>query len=101
MLEHAYLIPLIPLFASFVILLGGKEDPHSPLPYLGVSAMGWCLLQSLVIFGKAASGAVSLPYEANWQWFGMAAEVGGKAFSYQMPIGILIDGPAAVMLVVV
>ncbi len=101
MLEHVYLIPLIPLFASLVILLGFKEDPHSPAPYLGLAAMGWCLLQAVSIFWGVAGGRIVLPYEASINWFPLATEVAGKAFSYQMPIGVLIDGPAAVMLVVV
>ncbi len=101
MLEHVYLIPLIPLVVSFIILLGGKEEPHSPLPYLGIAAMGWCLLQSLAIFYGVATGAHHLPYSQDWSWFSFGATAAGRPFSYEMPIGVLIDGPAAVMLVVV
>ncbi len=101
MLEHVYLIPLIPLFISLVILLAFPEDEHSPAPYLGIAAMLWCLIQSTVIFAKIAGGSIALPYEANIPWFSFAADAGAKAFIYSMPIGVLIDGPAAVMLVVV
>ncbi len=101
MLEHAYLIPLIPLAASVIILLFGKEDPRSPMPYLGIAAMGWCLLHSLLIFYGTVAGKVHLPYEANWSWFSLAAEIGGKPFSHELPVGVLVDGPAAVMLVIV
>src|SRR5262249_41284446 len=87
--------------ASLVIIFGGKEDPHSPLPYVGIAAMGWCLIQSLAILWLALSGSVTLPYEANWKWFSMATDVGGNSFAYQLPAGVLIDGAAAVMLVVV
>ncbi|HAM35906.1 MAG TPA: NADH-quinone oxidoreductase subunit L [Elusimicrobia bacterium] len=101
MIEHVYLIPLIPLAASIIILLGAPEDPRSPMPFLGIAATGWCLFQSLAIFHGIAAGAVALPYTAQWNWFTFAAESGGKAFAYDMPIGVLIDGPAAMMLVVV
>jgi NADH-quinone oxidoreductase subunit L len=101
MIEHAYLIPLIPLAASAIILLGGKEDPHSPLPLVGLAATGWVLIQSLFVAYAAFSGALTLPYSADWSWFSFGAASGGRPFAYDMPIGILIDGPAAVMLPVV
>ncbi|MBI5631582.1 MAG: NADH-quinone oxidoreductase subunit L [Elusimicrobia bacterium] len=101
MLEHVYLIPLIPLLAAPIILFFGKEGPHSKMPYLGLGAMGFCLAQSIGIFAQVLAGSRHLPYQANWNWFAMPADMGGKAFSYDMPIGVLIDGPAAVMLVVV
>jgi NADH-quinone oxidoreductase subunit L len=100
-LEYAFLIPLIALAVSVIILVGGKEGPQCRLPYLGVAAMGFCLMQSLAIFGGAVSGAYSLPYEANWKWFSMAVDIGDKSFALDIPIGILIDGSASVMLVVV
>jgi len=101
MLEHVYLIPLIPLVVSFIILLAAPEDPHSPMPWVGIAATGWCLVQSSAIFYGAATGALHLPYQMDWSWFSFGASVGGKPFLYDMPIGVLIDGPAAVMLVVV
>lgn len=101
MLEHVYLIPLIPLAASLLILFGGKERTDSPLPYLGIAAMGWCLIQSLIIFYRFAVGHAPLPYEHNWTWFSFATDVGGRAFAYELPVGVLIDGAASVMLVVV
>ena len=101
MIEHVYLIPFIPLAASLIILLGSPEDPHSPMPWVSVAATGWCLFQSLAIFHGAATGAVPLPYAADWTWFSFGAATGGHPFLYDLPIGVLIDGPAAVMLVVV
>ncbi|MBI3552773.1 MAG: NADH-quinone oxidoreductase subunit L [Elusimicrobia bacterium] len=103
MVEHAYLIPLLPFLVSLVILFFFDEDAHSPYaPYLGIATMFWCLVQSLVIFHQASSGAVHpWPYEGSWEWFSFAADSAGKGFSAAMPIGILIDGAAAVMLVVV
>ena len=100
-IEYAFLIPLIPLAASLVILFGGKEDPHSPLPMVGISAMALCFVQSLVVFALALAEPDLIPYKAAWPWFSFAAEVGGQAFLFNMPASILIDGPAVVMLVVV
>ncbi len=100
MLEHAYLIALIPLAASFLILFGGKEDPHSPLPFVGIAAIGWCLVESLGILYAAISGA-ALPYAQDWSWFSFGMTAANRPFVYDMPIGVLIDGPAVFMLVVV
>ncbi|MEQ1919276.1 MAG: proton-conducting transporter membrane subunit, partial [Elusimicrobiota bacterium] len=101
MIEHAYLIPLIPFAASLIMMFGAKEDPHSPAPWIGIGAMAICLGLSLSILAAVAGGTIPLPYEHNWQWFSFAASIGGKAFLYDMPIGVLIDGPAALLLVVV
>jgi hypothetical protein len=89
MLEYAYLIPLLPLAVSLVILFSGKEDPLSPLPYLGITAMGFCLAYSLLIFHAAATGGLSLPYEANWRWFNFAADIGGKSFSCERAVSVI------------
>jgi NADH-quinone oxidoreductase subunit L len=101
MIEHAYLIPLIPFAASLIMMFGAKEDPHSPAPWIGIGAMAICLGLSLSILSAVAGGTVPLPYEHNWHWFSFAASIGGKSFLYDMPIGVLIDGPAAILLVVV
>jgi NADH-quinone oxidoreductase subunit L len=101
MLQHVYLIPLIPLAASLVMLFLFKEDKHSPAPFIGIAAMLWCFLQSCVIFYHVCTGATHLPYEMNIEWFRIPADVGGHAFPYTMLLGVLIDGPAAVMLCVV
>ncbi|OGR75064.1 MAG: hypothetical protein A2X40_02445, partial [Elusimicrobia bacterium GWC2_65_9] len=101
MIEHAYLLPLIAFFASLVMLFAGKEDPRSPLPWLGIGAMTACLTIAVSIFWSAAFGGGVLPYERNWRWFSLAASIGGKSFIVDMSVGTLIDGPAAVTLVVV
>ncbi len=101
MIEHAYLIPLIPFAASLIMLFGAKEDPHSPAPWIGIGAMAICLAMSLSILSAAASGAVALPVEKNWDWFSFAASVDGKPFLYNMKVGTFIDGLAALLLVVV
>ena len=101
MIEHAYLIALIPLAASLIMMFGAREDPHSPAPWIGIGAMAICLGLSLSILDAVARGSVPVPYEHNWQWFSFAASLGGKPFLFDVPIGVLIDGPAALMLVVV
>jgi NADH-quinone oxidoreductase subunit L len=101
MTEYAYLIPLIPVVASLIILFGAKEDPHSPLPWIGVGAMALCLVLATSILWSFVAGGAALPYEKNWEWFSFATTIGGQSFVWTMPIGVLIDPPAAVMLFVV
>ncbi|MDE2512275.1 MAG: NADH-quinone oxidoreductase subunit L, partial [Elusimicrobia bacterium] len=101
MIEHAYLIPLIPFAASLIMMFGAKEDPHTPVPWIGIGAMAICLLMAVSILWGFAAGTVALPYEHNWQWFSFATTVGGNSFAYAMPVGVLIDPPAALVLVVV
>ena len=101
MIEHAYLIPLIPLAASLIIMFGAKEDPHSPLPWVGIGAMAICLGIAVSIFVGFAAGSVALPYEKNWEWFSFATTIAGNSFAYAMPVGVLIDPPTSVVLVVV
>src|SRR6185312_8738832 len=92
MIEHAYLIPLIPAAASFIILFGAKEDPHSPLPWIGIRAMA-----ASILWGFAAC-TVALPYEQNWTWFSFATTIGGSSFVYPMSAGVLIDPSSALVL---
>ncbi len=101
MIEQAYLIALIPFIASFIMLFGAKENPRSPAPWIGIGAMTICFGLALSVLGAVAEGRILLPYEHNWRWFSFAASMGGKSFLYDMPIGVLIDGPAALLLVVV
>src|SRR5262249_5589431 len=54
--------------------------------------------QSLAILGLVLAGTVTLPYEAGRAWFDVPPQVGGEALAYPMPIGGLIHGPAALML---
>ena len=99
MLEHAYLIPLIPFAASLIMFFGAKEDPHSPAPWIGVGGMLISLGISVSVLWAFLNGATT--YEHNWNWFSFATTVAGKHFVYDMPIGVLIDGGAALVSVVV
>ena len=101
MIEYAYLVALIPFAASLIMLFAAKEDPHSPAPWIGIVAMAVCLGLSLSILSAVASGSVDLPVEKNWDWFSFAASVDGKPFFHGMKVGTLIDGPAALLMVVV
>ncbi|NNN06903.1 MAG: NADH-quinone oxidoreductase subunit L [Elusimicrobia bacterium] len=101
MIEYAWLIPLIPVAASLIILFGAKEDPHSPLPWIGIGAIAVCLALSAAILWGFVSGGVALPYEKNWDWFSLATTIGGQSFVWTVPVGVLIDPPAAVLLFVV
>ncbi|PCI40452.1 MAG: NADH-quinone oxidoreductase subunit L [Elusimicrobia bacterium] len=100
MLEHAYLIPIIPFVTSLVILLGGKEGKDSKMPYLGIAAMGWCFLQSSVLFFRALSGR--MPLEAGKEFFLHQRfpwlEWGENL---RINVGVLVDGPAVTLLFVV
>ncbi|MFA6317822.1 MAG: NADH-quinone oxidoreductase subunit L [Elusimicrobiota bacterium] len=101
MIEHVWLVPLLPLAASLVILFFGREGEHSKMPYLGIAAIGAGLWISLRIIFDAALGRAVLPYEADWTWYSFAADLGGRPFIFDMRAGVLIDGAAAVMLAVV
>jgi NADH-quinone oxidoreductase subunit L len=101
MIEFAYLIPLIPAAASFIMFFGAKEDPHSPAPWIGVGAMGASLAIAVSVLAAVLKGSVPVPYEQNWQWFEFATTVGGKSFVDAMKVGVLIDGGAALVSVVV
>jgi NADH-quinone oxidoreductase subunit L len=103
MIEHAYLIPLIPLAASFIIMFGAKEDPHSPLPWIGIGAMflSFCIAVS-VLWGFAV-GTVALPplSPQDWTWFSFANTMAGQSFIDTMKVGVYIDPPTALVLVAV
>ncbi len=101
MIEHAYLIPLIPLAASFIILFGAKEDPHSPLPWVGIAAMFFSFCLAVSVFWDFAVGTLMLPYQHDWRWFSFANSVAGKSFIDSFKIGVYIDPPTAIVLVVV
>jgi NADH-quinone oxidoreductase subunit L len=101
MIEYAYLIPLIPLAASLIIMFGAKEDPHSPLPWVGIGAMFLSFCIAVSVFCGFAAGTLALPYSHDWAWFSFANTVGGASFIDSMRAGVFIDPPTSVVLVVV
>ena len=91
MVKLAWLVPVLPLVAWAVILLVGKRTPGkgAPISILAV-AVGWVL--SIILFADAIRGAA--PYHVSTTW----APISGQLI---IPIGILVDGLAAVLLFVV
>ncbi|MBK8574871.1 MAG: hypothetical protein IPN90_04040 [Elusimicrobia bacterium] len=100
MLTHAYLIPLFPLVASVLILFFGKRLPLGGA-WLGILAALWGAVHSFGILGSIYMHpellnqvGVSGPFfESAVDWFSV-----GTA---RVEMGVMIDGMAAMMLVVV
>ncbi|MFA5138952.1 MAG: NADH-quinone oxidoreductase subunit L [Elusimicrobiota bacterium] len=93
LLPVVHYLPFLPLAAAVTVLLLGREGPESKLPLLGVTAMAACLVCSCVLFYQGLTGQLDLPYGASVSWFSFG--------DYEMPLGVLIDGPAVAMLFVV
>ena len=100
MLEHAYLIPVLPLIASLLILFFGKKLPLEGA-WIGIVAVAWGVVHSFGILGiiyahpeVLTQVGVSGPFfESALDWFSV-----GTA---RVEMGVMIDGMAAMMLVVV
>jgi NADH-quinone oxidoreductase subunit L len=91
MAEYAFLIPLLPLAASLIIFFFGDWLPKKG-SWLGILAIGASLGMSVDLFMGWIDGSLKLPMEMGWDWFGAGV------FTQW---GVLIDGPALVMLLVV
>src|ERR671924_1454193 len=91
MKELAWLVPVLPLVAWAVILLVGKRLPDggAPVGILAV-AVGWVI--SLAILFGVIGGASPHHAAVEWAAFGEGLEI---------PLGMTVDGLAAVLLVVV
>ena len=89
MLESAWLIPVLPFLAFWLIVFFGRRLPGEGA-YVAIGAMGVDALWSLAILGQALAGRT---YEANVVW----AVMGGRS----LEIGYQIDPLTAVMLNVV
>ncbi len=92
MVEHAYLIPLLPFCAAILIFFFGRW-----LPVKG-AALG--ILAVLVSFGisvdllmRVIDGTLKLPVEIRYPWFDVGL--------FQFEWGILLDGPSMVLIVAV
>jgi len=92
MAEHAYLIPFLPLAASVIIFFFGRWLPKKG-SWLGILAIGASLVLSIDLFMRWMDGSLKIPFEMSWPWF--------SAGIYPLEWGILLDGPALVMLLVV
>ncbi len=91
MVKLAWLIPALPLLAWAVILLVGKRTPGkgAPIGILAV-AVGWVL--SIGILAGVIGG--NAPYHIDGTWAPISDQ-------FRIPIGITVDGLAAVLLFVV
>jgi NADH-quinone oxidoreductase subunit L len=91
MVKLAWLIPALPLLAWAVILLVGKRTPGKGAP-IGIVAVavGWVL--SIGILAGVIGG--NAPYHVDGTWAPISDQ-------FRIPIGITVDGLAAVLLFVV
>jgi NADH-quinone oxidoreductase subunit L len=90
--DHVYLIPLLPLLSAVIILFFGRHLPVKGAP-LGILAIATSLVFSADLFLCWTEGSLKLPMEMRWAWF--------TAGAYPLEWGILLDGPALIMLLVV
>jgi hypothetical protein len=92
--------PLLPLAASVLILFFGKKLPLGGA-FLGILAVGWGVVQSFGILASVYLNPDLLPlegvsgrfFERTWDWFTVGP--------IRVETGVMIDGMAAMMLVVV
>ncbi len=89
MLQVAWLIPLLPFVAFWLITFWGGRLPGQGA-YVAIGALGLSALISLVILGQTIAGAT---YDASLVW----AMLGDRP----LEIGYAVDGLTAVMLFVV
>ena len=87
----AWLVPALTLAAWALILLVGRRLPGKGAPF-GILAVGAGWLLSLGILGRVIGGAA--PYHLHGDWAPFSTDL-------RIPIGITVDGLAAVLLVVV
>jgi NADH-quinone oxidoreductase subunit L len=89
MVEQAWLIPVIPLAAFFLIVFLGRRAPGRGAD-IGILATGASFVISLAVFFEVLGGR---ELERSYEW----SPIG----SFDLEIGMNVDGLAAVMFVVV
>jgi NADH-quinone oxidoreductase subunit L len=92
MVEHAYLIPLLPLFSAALVFFIGRKLPGEGI-WLGILAITASWVMSVDLLMRWMDTSLKLPMEMSWPWF--------SAGIYPLEWGILLDGPALIMLLVV
>jgi NADH-quinone oxidoreductase subunit L len=90
MTEQAWLIPVVPLAAFFVIIFLGKRTPLRGAA-IGILAVGVSFVLSLLVFFDFVGGAE--PIERSITWFRLAG--------FELELGMTVDGLTAMMFVVV
>jgi NADH-quinone oxidoreductase subunit L len=91
MVTLAWLVPALPLLAWAVILLVGKRTPDGGAP-VGILAIGVGWVLSIIILARVVGGGA--PYHAGTTWAPLSGDL-------TIPVGITVDGLAAVLLFVV
>lgn len=91
MIEHSYWILLLPLLSSLAIFFFGRWLPVSGA-VIGILSVGYGLIHSLGILSRVMENP-ALVTEISYSWFDFGI--------FQTELGIMIDGLAAVMLLVV
>src|SRR5438309_9525128 len=86
----AWLIPVLPLLAFFLIVFFGKRTPGGGAP-IGILATGTAFFIGLLCFGDAISRGGVVERSISWINFP----------SFHLELGIRVDGLACMMFVVV
>jgi NADH-quinone oxidoreductase subunit L len=89
-IRNAWLIPLLPLGAFFVIFFFGKKLPGKGAP-VGIAAIAASFVISLGVLLDIARDGETV--ERSMEWFSVG--------SFHLELGMAVDGLAAVMFVVV
>jgi NADH-quinone oxidoreductase subunit L len=90
MVEQAWLIPVIPLVSFFLIIFFGRRTPLRGAS-MGILAVGASFVMSLLVFFEFLGDAEIV--ERSITWFRLG--------SFQLDLGMHVDGLAAMMFVVV
>lgn len=100
MFENAYLIPLLPLAAAAVILLFGRWLPKEGIA-LAIGAAAVNLIYAVSLLVRVMANPAVLPQEGIYGRFFEMSRDWFTAGQFRMELGVMIDGMAAMMLVVV
>ena len=92
MVEHAYLIPLLPFCAAILIFFFGRWLPGKG-SLLGILAVLISFGISFELLMQVLDGTLKLPMEIRYPWFDVGL--------FQFEWGVLLDGPALVLIVAV
>src|SRR5471030_460234 len=92
MVDHAYLIPLLPFLAAILIFFFGRWLPVKG-SLLGILAVLASFGISFDLLMQVLDGTLKLPMEIRYHWFDVGL--------FQFEWGILLDGPALVLIVAV
>ncbi|HYU59069.1 MAG TPA: NADH-quinone oxidoreductase subunit L [Actinomycetota bacterium] len=90
MIRGAWLIPLLPLAAFFLILFFGKRSPRHGAP-IGIAAVAVSWVLSIGVLLQIAQDHPAV--ERSIEWFNIG--------SFRLELGMAVDGLAAVMFFVV